>query len=106
MTEIWQHCVAPGTNIATLDCFPIIFQRFASGALILAGITAVIMIAFGGIKLIFAGGDAKQVEGARHTLTYAIIGLVVILLAGLIVSLIALITGVTCINIAGFENCQ
>ncbi|QQG40747.1 MAG: hypothetical protein HYV37_00240 [Candidatus Levyibacteriota bacterium] len=104
----WDDCVVSGKDkIATLDCFPLIFQRFVISAFTLAGITAIILIAYAGIKLILAGGDAKKMEGARHTLTYAIIGLFVIFTAALVVSIIAYITGVACIGVfPGFENCK
>ncbi len=105
---IWSDCLAKGVpgDVATLDCFPLIFQRFVVGALTLAGIAAVIFIILSGIKFLLSGGDAKQVEGARKTLTYAIIGLVVILLASFIVNIIAYVSGVPCLNFAGFENCK
>lgn len=109
MSPDWQKCIAQGTkDVATLECFPVIFQRFVIAAFTLAGITAVILIAYAGIKLILAGGDAKKMEGAQHTLTYAIIGLVVIFTAALIVSIIAYVTGVTCIGdvFPSFENCK
>ena len=97
-------CVDKG--VATLQCLPILFERFVIGMLILAGTTAVIMIIVSGIKLIFSGGEAKQVEAARNNLTYAIIGLIVVLSASLIINLVAYVTGVPCINFAGFKNCQ
>ncbi len=106
MTKIWEACVATGTDVATLDCFPVIFQRFAISAWMLAGITAAILIAYAGTQIILAEGDKKKLEGAKNILTYAIIGLVIIFLAAFIVSIVAYITGVDCLNIAGFENCK
>ncbi len=103
----WNHCIAPNTpgKVATLGCFPLIFQLFVNAAFWLAGITAVILIVLAGAKMVLAEGDAKKLEGAHHTLTYAIIGLLIIFLALLIVSLVAYITGVSCLNTAGFTNC-
>ncbi len=46
------------------------------------------------------------VEDARNTLTYAIIGLVVILLSFYIISVISDITGIGCIKQFGFGNCR
>ncbi|MBI2430780.1 MAG: hypothetical protein HYV39_02090 [Candidatus Levybacteria bacterium] len=110
MAPTWDTCVAiiknAKTDVATLDCFPVIFQRFVIAAFWFAGITAVIMIAFAGIRIILAQGDAKKLEGARHTLTYAIIGLVVIFTAALIVNIVAFVTDVTCINTAWYNNCK
>lgn len=52
---------------------------------IVVGIIAVIMIIYGGFKYITSGGDSNNVSGAKNTLIYAIIGLVIVALAQLIV---------------------
>lgn len=66
----------------------------AVGALIaLAGIVLFVLLVSGGIKFITSGGDPKAVDGAKKTITYAIGGLLVILLSYLILVLIENITG-------------
>jgi hypothetical protein len=96
---------------ATLDSiFPII-ANIIFWAIGLAGTVALFMIIFAGYQLLFSGGDAKAVEGARKTLTFAILGLVLIFLSFMILSTIGHITGVACLeNIAqghfGFASCQ
>ncbi len=108
----WTDCLAPGPEkVATLDCVPVLFQNFVIAAFTLGGITAVIMIVLSGIAMITSGGDAKKMEGAQHTMTYAIIGLVIILLAPFIISLVGVITGTRCIStnlapITWVKNCQ
>jgi len=109
MGKAWNDIV-PGCvtadGVPTLKCLPAVFQNIVTAALILAGIVAVILIVLSGIKLITSGGDPKQVEGARKTMTYAIIGLVLILLSFFIIKLIGFMTGVDCINQFGFNSCQ
>lgn len=100
----WGNCVQGG--VATLDCLPAVLQNVIFAAFIFAGIIAVILIIFSGIKFITSGGDPKQVEGARKTMTYAIIGFVLILLSFAILNLISHITGISCILKFGFNNCQ
>ncbi|HSX40231.1 MAG TPA: pilin [Candidatus Saccharimonadales bacterium] len=100
----WGDCVDKG--VATIACLPILFQNVINGALLFSGIVALIFIILSGVKLINSGGDPKQVEGARKTLTWAIIGLIVIMLAFFIINVISKITGVTCILKFGFGNCQ
>jgi cytochrome bd-type quinol oxidase subunit 2 len=51
----------------------------------IVGIAAVIMIIVSGLKYITSSGDASNVNGAKNTLLYAIIGLVVVALAQFIV---------------------
>lgn len=101
----WSSCLVSG-DVATIGCFAVIFQRFVVGALMLSGITAAILIAYSGVRMILAQGDAKKLEGAQHTLTFAIIGLIVVFLAAFIVSVIAYIANVPCLNVAGFTNCS
>lgn len=52
---------------------------------IIVGIAAVIMIMVGGFKYITSNGDAGAVSGAKKTIAYALVGLVVVALAQFIV---------------------
>lgn len=55
---------------------------------IVVGIIAVIMIIIGGVKYITSGGDSGNVTGAKNTILYAIIGLVVVALSQIIVQFV------------------
>ena len=94
-----------GRDVATLDCVPAVVQNIITALFLFAGIVAVILIIYSGIKFVLSGGDPKQVEGARKTMTYAIIGFVLILLSFAILNLISTVTGVNCIRFFGFTNC-
>ncbi|MBU3957279.1 pilin [Patescibacteria group bacterium] len=59
----------------------------------LAGILAFIMLLIGGFRYLTSGGDAKAAESARKTITYAILGLVLIIAAWFILKFIAEFTG-------------
>lgn len=100
----WGDCVSD-TGVATLQCIPVVFSNIITFALIASGIVALIFIIYSGFKLVTSGGDQKKVEGARKTLTWAIIGLVLILLSFFIVNIVGYVTGVDCINRFGFDNC-
>ena len=52
---------------------------------VIVGIIAVLMIIYGGFKYITSGGDSGNISGAKNTLIYAIVGLVVVALAQFIV---------------------
>lgn len=80
--------------IATIFDLGSLFRRVVGLALGLAGIVLFILLLIGGFKFIISGGDPKAVEGAKNTLTYAIGGLIVILVSYLILVLISNITGV------------
>ena len=53
--------------------------------LFVIGILAVIMIIYGGIRYTISRGSEKEVEGAKNTIMYSIVGLVVAILAFAIV---------------------
>ncbi|MEX2013007.1 MAG: hypothetical protein WD967_01235, partial [Candidatus Levyibacteriota bacterium] len=91
--------------VATLQCIPAVFSLVLTFVFGLAGIAAVFFVLFAGFKFLTSGGDPKQVQGARQTLTYAIIGLIVIILSYAILNLISQITGVDCILKFGFGAC-
>jgi len=101
----WENCVDPTSGVATLNCIPVVFQNIVNWALIFAGVAALFFVIYAGIKYIRSGGEDEKIKSARETLTYAIIGLVVILLSFLIINLISAVTGVTCIKQFGFGNC-
>ena len=52
---------------------------------IIVGIAAVVMIVVGGLKYTISGGDSTRVSGAKDTILFAIVGLVVVALAQIIV---------------------
>ena len=52
---------------------------------VIVGIVAVIMIIVGGFKYITSGGESSNVSGAKNTLIYAIVGLIIVALAQFIV---------------------
>ncbi|OGD93915.1 hypothetical protein A2697_04935 [Candidatus Curtissbacteria bacterium RIFCSPHIGHO2_01_FULL_41_44] len=66
--------------------------------LVVAFIIAFIMLLVGGIRWILAGGDEKAVAGARNTITAALIGLVIVLVAFAIIKLVETFFGVTIIS--------
>ncbi len=93
------------SQVATLKCLPIVFRNIVTAALVFAGVAAVFFIVFSGAKFITSGGDPKQVESAQKTLTFAIAGLLLILLSFFIINLIGYLTGAPCINNFGFDSC-
>ena len=54
----------------------------------ISGSIAVIVIIIGGIKYVTSGGDSGQMSNAKDTILYAVIGLVVIVMAYAIVNFV------------------
>lgn len=93
-TMDWGSCLSNG-DIATIACVPIVLQNIINFLLMFAGIIAVFLIVYSGIKFVTSSGDPQKVESARKTLTYAIIGFVFILFSFVTINFIAQFTGVT-----------
>ncbi len=81
-------------GIATISDLSKIFESLVRSFLTFAGIILFVFLVMGGIKYITSGGDPKAIEGAQKTMTYAIGGLIVILLSFLVLVIIGNITGV------------
>ena len=79
--------------IGTLNCIPYFLKNIINAAFILAAAIAVILIILSGIRLLVSGGDPEKVARARKSLTFTIIGLVIILLSFVIINLIGRVTG-------------
>jgi hypothetical protein len=102
--EVVSGCVEGG--VARLTCIPAVMQNVITFALIASGVVALFFIIWSGVRLVTSGGDQKKVEGARKTLTWAIIGLVIILLSFFIVNMVSYLTGVECVSTIGIGNCK
>ncbi|MBP7760284.1 hypothetical protein KA093_00645 [Candidatus Saccharibacteria bacterium] len=58
-----------------------IFKMVTNILLYLIGAISVIMLIIGGIRYVVSGGDQSAVTGAKNTILYAIVGIVVAFLA-------------------------
>ncbi len=58
-----------------------IFKKAVNVLLFLIGAVSVIMIIYGGIRYVTSGGNQNQVTAAKNTILYAVVGLVIAILA-------------------------
>ena len=58
-----------------------IFSQISSVLLFIVGAIAVIMIVIGGLRYVISGGDSAQVQSAKNTILYALVGIIVAILA-------------------------
>lgn len=84
--------VQEGANAARADGMPTeligdngVFSRITNTVLLIVGLISVIMLVYGGLRYILSGGDSKKVTDAKNTILYAIIGLIISILAYAIV---------------------
>ena len=78
-----------------------IINRGIAYAIIVAGFLSVVFIFFGGISFILSGGNEDKIKQAVSTIRYAIIGLVITLMAVVIVGFVGRALG---LNIVQYIN--
>lgn len=76
-----------GSTGTTTDV-PGLLKKIVNILLFVIGAVSVIMIVIGGIKYTTSAGDASQTKSAKDTIFYAVIGLVVAILAYAIVNFV------------------
>jgi hypothetical protein len=95
-----------GPPAAGLPDLQDLLVRIISISVGLAFIALVVMLFYGGIRFMLSGGDAKGIQGATQTLTYAVAGIFLLVVAWLILKLITAFTGVNvtefCIGFAPY----
>lgn len=69
-------------------------QNVINAALVLSAVVAVFLIIYSGFQYVTSSGDKEKVDAARKRLTYAIIGLVFIIMSYTIILFISQFTGV------------
>jgi len=89
-----QHALAanlgdiPDSGGST-DDLPGAIEAVIQFILFLLGSIAVLVIVIAGVRLVVTGGDEGEREKARNAVLYAVVGLVVVLLASAIVNFVA-----------------
>lgn len=81
---------AQGSGVATslFDGNDSLFTKVVNIMLFLVGAIAVIMLIYGGIRYVTSGGAQDQVTAAKSTIMYAIVGIVVAILAYAVVNFV------------------
>ena len=101
-TDPYSNCVVDG--IATLRCVPIFFGNIINGVFGFAAVAAVFFIVISGIKFLTSGGDQEKVGQAKKTMTFALVGLLIILLSFAVIRVVAKITNIDC-KVLGIDKC-
>ena len=65
-----------------------IFKTITNVLLFVIGAVSVIMLIIGGIRYVVSGGDSSAVTGAKNTNLYAVVGIVVAILAYALVNFV------------------
>jgi hypothetical protein len=84
--------------------FKELVNRGIAYAILGAGLLSVVFIFIGGISFILSGGDEEKIKQAVSTIRYAIIGLVITIMAVIIVNAVSQIVGLNAIKYIRFEE--
>jgi len=83
---------APG-DVATIQALECVILKFFHVIVLLAGLAVFVMLLISGFKYLTSGGNPKAVESARNTITYAILGLALIIGIWFVLQFIETFTG-------------
>lgn len=84
----------PGPDPAKIQDILEIVKRILNIAVRLAGIAVFVMLIVGGFQYLTAGGDPKKTQAAGSTITYAIFGLIALIILWFIFLLISKFSGI------------
>ena len=87
-TSIEEGVDCVGQNIDNNTDLSTVITTVINTMLFIIGILSVVMLIVGGIRYVVSGGNQSQVEGARNTILYAIVGLVIAFVAWGIVNFV------------------
>jgi len=98
--------VAEGSLLDTAQDMNIkeLINRGIAYAILAAGLLSVVFIFIGGISFILSGGQEDKIKQAVSTIRYAIIGLIITILAVIIVNAVGQIIGLNTIQYIRFEE--
>lgn len=92
----WGGVCVGGTDqdVATIQGFECLLANILTVFIAVVGLSAFVMIIVAAFRYLLSGGNTKSTEQARSTITWAVIGIVVLLSAFIILNLLTAFTGV------------
>jgi len=85
-------------KLSTTDV-PKLIGSAISFIFVIAVVVAIFFLLYGALKWIYSGGDKAAVEGARGTITAAVIGLVILFLTFLVFTVVLKFFGIDIVSI-------
>ncbi|MFC1711031.1 pilin [Patescibacteria group bacterium] len=83
-----------GNDPAKFKDLEAIFENILNVATVLAGIVVFIFLIIGGFKLLFSGGNPESIQKATGTITWAVVGLIILIAVWFIFLFVRQFTGV------------
>jgi hypothetical protein len=96
LAQMWSD--PSGATPATIQDIEVVVAKVFEYFLAFAAIALFFLLVVGGYKMITSGGDPGKLQGAWKTVTFAILGIVLIVASFLILRFITAFTGVDVTN--------
>jgi hypothetical protein len=98
--------ITEGSLLDTAESMDVteIMNRGIAYAIIAAGFLSVVFIFIGGISFILSGGNEEKIKQAVSTIRYAIIGLIITIMAVIIINAVGQVIGLNTIEYIRFEE--
>lgn len=74
-----------GSNKKSVDSY---FKTIVNVVLYIVAAVSVVVIIYGGFRYIVSNGDSTKIQGAKNTILYAVVGLIVAMLAFAIINFV------------------
>ena len=106
-TQEWGNfCIhtLDGTTAPTIQGLQCAIANVLSVFISIVGLAGFVMLIYGSVKLMLSGGNSGGTEEAQKTMTFAVVGIVVVLSSFIILNLISSFTGVSLIKTFAIPN--
>jgi len=77
------------TTITGSQTLAQIIGKVITWILAFVGVLAVLMLIIGGVRYVISAGNPAQTEGAKKTIIYALVGIVIVILAVILVNAVS-----------------
>ncbi len=84
----------PADEPAQFKDLEVVFANILNVALVLAGLVLFVMLMLGGINYLTSGGDPEKAKKAQGTLTWAIVGFILLIASWFILRFLSQFTGI------------
>lgn len=106
LAQVYVSQVREGSLLDTAQTLSLkdIINRGIAYALLAAGLLSIVFIFIGGISFITSGGNEEKIKQAVSTIRYAIVGLIITILAVLIVNILGRTIGLDVTSYISFDE--
>lgn len=106
ITQVYVSQVREGSLLDTAQTLSLkdIVNRGIAYALLAAGLLSIVFIFIGGISFITSGGNEDKIKQAVSTIRYAIVGLIITIVAVLIVNILGRTIGLDVTSYISFDE--